>query len=322
VHKDFRGRNAPHHERIEHYNSTVKRSHVCSKIWKEDNDGELHGSGKCISCYLIDDGANHISFRRLSAFSIIHLAWYRLVQATDRDGRPQFHERDTKWANRGDPILEKVLEEELMDKFSKRQMEREGWERVFGHRLHWSLGSDHFRQLIGKVNELQGECHCGGAISTPIWECRGCGREVIDTEASDFDLSKKQLKSITSRPYHCKKCDTAAPLLPVRDCDSCKSPKPVRIWDVDLQVSRQGGQDERRTTLSFHKHRVCDLDERCEKLVPERPTLHRIFAPDPIENQAKVMKVRNPWSDDDSRRHLQDRDDTKDDPADDEDIPF
>lgn len=293
----FDGGQAKFFEYIEHFNSKVRRGHICSKIWKENADLDLEGSGKCISCYNIDDGQKHTNFRRLSAFLWLHLDWHYLVPATNEKGEELTYQRDSEYHKSGDTIYNKVwcettTEELKKMKLSPRDVRR--CKKVFGCLKHWSMGTNHMLALSAKAASLENECKCGGDISVLVYECSDCGHEVFDlTPDGHCEFTKKEIADIVVRPYTCPECGHDDYLVPVRECDSCKDPDPLSLWDVDLEVGREG--ENTSSVLVIHKHIYCDVDEEAADLIPKNDILHRVFAGDSLDYQSKALRQPNPW---------------------------
>ena len=318
----FDGNPIPYYEFIEHFNATVQRGTICSRVWKELPDGELEGAGKCIPCKEIEDGARDTSFRRLVGFLLLHLDWYYKIPATDDKGNVLTHQRDSKWHKKGDVIMDRIHEAEAYKEYGRGAVKRGGYERVFGNLMHWSMGVNHLLVLSAKIDSLESECKCGGDIETLLWECPRCGAEVFDmTEDGECEYTRQEVTQLVMKPYRCPNCEKSGMLVPVRECTHCKNPNPLQLWDVDLCVGREG--EGAQSQLIVHKHKHVDIDERCKDLIPDRDILHRVFAGDSLEYQSKALRIPNPWrTEEDTRRHVQDYDNKKDDVAEDEDIPF
>lgn len=317
-HDGMDGQPVPYFDYIEHFNATVKRGTICSRIWKEMPDGEMEGSGKCIPCHEIDDGAGNISWRRLSAFLLLHLDWYYLIPATDDNGNVLTYRQDSKYHKKGDTIFDRVHEAEAFKMYGRGAIKREGYDRVFGNLMHWSLGVNHLLVLSSKIDDLENECKCGGDIETALWECSKCGYEVFDmTPDGNCDYTRQEVNKLVTRPIECPSCGASTMLNPVRECSGCKDPKPLQLWDVDLCVGREGDGAQSQLVVRRHKH--VEMDERCKDLIPDRDILQRVFSGDSLEYQSKAMRIPNPWKSEDARRHVQDYDDQESDQADDDD---
>jgi hypothetical protein len=312
----FDGSNQPFFEYFEHFNATVYRGTICSRTWKEDENGEMEYSGKCIPCHLLDDGADNISHRRMAAFLLLHLDWYYLIPATDDKGNVMKYRRDTKFHKAGDVIYDRIHEEAAIKEHGKVKVKK--FEKVFGNLMHWSMGTNHLLVLSAKIDDLETECKCGGRLDVAIWECPECENEIFDMTDENLDYTRKEIQEITMSPYRCPHCEREVMLAPVHECDSCKDPTPLQLWDVDLLVGREG--DDTQSQLIVRRHKATEIDERCADLVPDRDILHRVFAGDTLEYQAKTMKVPNPFKSGEARDHVQDYDGDTDE-AEDDDIP-
>lgn len=315
----FDGSQQPFFEYIEHFNATVNRGTICSKVWRESADGEVSGDGKCIPCREIDDGdSKNISWRRMAAFLLLHLDWYYLIPATDENGNELKYKRDSKFHKEGDTIFNRVHESDAIKEFGRARVKR--YDKVYGNLMHWSMGTNHLLVLSAKIDDLESECKCGGSLETLLWECSHCGHEIFDlTEDGNCEYGRQELNQITARPYRCPSCDRVDMLEPIRDCDTCKNPKPLQLWDVDILVGREG--EGAQSQLIVRRHKNIDVDERCADLLPDRDILHRVFAGDSLEYQSKVMKIANPFKSAEARRHVEEYDGETGDSADDDDIP-
>lgn len=318
------GANVPYYEYIEHFNATVMRGTICSKIFKELPDGELEGSGKCIPCREIENGADNISFRRMAAFLLLHLDWYYKIPATNDKGEVLTYSRDSKFHKAGETIFNRIHESEAIKEHGRAAIKRAGYEKVFGNLMHWSLGTNHLLVLSSEIDNLESECRCGGDIETALWECPKCGHEVFDmTEDGECDYSRKEVNQLVARKMECPSCGENVYLHPVRECSECKDPVPLQLWDVNLHVGREG--EGAQSQLIIRKHKAEDIDERCVELLPDRDILQRVFAGDSLEYQSKAMRIPNPFRSDEARRNVQDykEGEGKDgaDDADDDDIP-
>lgn len=322
-HTSFSGETQNYFEYIEHYNNTTRRGTVCSKAWREDPSGELIGSGKCIPCHEIENGSKNIGFRHLGAFLLIHLDWYYEVQLVNEKGELLTYTRDSKYHKSGEPIMTRVWHEADESTLKYHQITRRqlrDCEKVFGNLMHWSMGTNHMNVLSSKVFDLESKCYCGGTLTVPAYECRKCEHILIDIEKNDRDLTRKQINDMVLSVQRCPNCGEVDIPRALRDCSNdCDKPECLQIWDVDLEVGRQG--EGTKSMIIVYNHRYEDLDERVdEKLLPESPLLHRIFAGDDLKWQAKAMNVPNPFVEVD--RHTRDYENKEKDVAAEDDDPL
>jgi hypothetical protein len=328
-HEDFAGNKSPYYDYIEHFYAGLGkrgkgRGFICSCSWREDEELELHPSGKCLLCAEKEDGNRAISARRLQAFLMLHLDWYYLIPAEDNDGNILTYENDSKYHKKGDPIMNRVHEEQAIDELSRRVIQREGYERVFGKLMHWSLGTNHLLALTARMVDIHKNCRCGGKIIEILWECRGCGSEILDLTAEgrqNLDMTKKEIAAMVAEPYKCE-CGHEDLLIAITECSDCRDPDPLQIWDVNLEVSRQG--EGTQSVVVVHDFEHADIPEDAAELIPDadRNILHRVFAADSLKYQAKAMGIKNPYGEEDTRRHVQEYDDKGEDDSVDEDLPF
>jgi len=319
IYKGFDGDDVPYFDYVEHYNATVRSGTICSRVWREGPDGSMEGSGKCIPCHAIEEeGADNISWRRLSAFLLLHLDWYYLIPATDENGNVLTYRKDSKKHKAGDVIYNRIHEAEAFKEYGRATIRREKYEKVWGNLMHWSLGTNHLLVLSSMIDSLEDECRCGGEIETLLWECPGCGNEVFDLTSDDLDYTRGEINQLVSKKYECPHCSKLVFLAPVTECSKCKNPDPLQIWDVDLCVGREGEGTSSQLIIRKHKH--VEIDKRCRDLIPDRPLLQRVFAGDSLEYQAKRMRLDNPWAEDAARRNVEDYDGDEGEVED--DIPF
>jgi hypothetical protein len=313
----FEGGRAPYYEYIEHWSERCKKTFICSRHYKVV-DEKLVGTGNCVSCFERNDGAKDISFRPLYAWTLIHLDWFYLIPAYDKDDKPLVYKEDTKYHKKGDPIMNRILCSDAEEDDPK--IRKAGYGKVFGKREHWSMGGNHMTALTAKTTDLEKECTCGGKIDIPVWSCSGCDTEVIDVDGDRELWTPKKVRERTNEPFDCKKCDTNDFLLPTYDCDNCNDPDPLRLFDVDLEVRREG--EGTKSMLIIGRHTPGKIDDRVKDLVPNRDDLHRVFAGDTSEYQSKHLRVKNPFKDEETRRHVQDYGHERDEQPKDDDIPF
>jgi len=314
----FEGGRAPYFEYVEHYSDRCKRTFICNRHYKLVDD-KLKGVGNCVSCYERDNGAKDVSFRPLYGLLLIHLDFFYLIPAADKDGKALIYQQDSKWHKTGDPIMNRVLCSDAEEDDPK--VRRAGYEKVFGKLEHWSMGSQHMVALTAKTADLEKECTCGGKIDIPLWTCAGCDHDVIDVQSDPELWTPKKVREVTGGPHECKKCDTNDFLNPNYDCSDCNDPDPLRLWDVDLEVRREG--EGTKSMLIIGRHHAQKIDERVKDLIPTRDILHRVFVGDSHQYQSKNLRVKNPFAEEETRRHVQEYDrEQREEPAVDDELPY
>jgi len=231
--------------------------------------------------------------RVMHAFTGIHLDWYHDVPAV-RDGKPVLFENGKR---KGEPITNRLpctgrKCEYCADKLPK----------SFGKKVHWSMGFGHIQNLVGAIDEIEKDCAtCGGigTIEKITCDCEECGKPIISV--NDFNLADETQSAeyyrITGSPYKCK-CGHTGWLLTQLECNNknkvCQDPKPRSIYDCDLDIKRQG--EGASSTVQIVRWTPTVLSE--DLLEMAKPwNFPEIFCPDPLDVQAEILGIRNPYRD-------------------------
>jgi len=281
---DFEGLESEYFPYVEHFVARSQKGFICSKQYKIV-DGDLTTvGGKCLGCEERDRGAEDVSWRLLHAFNGIHLAYYHLEPLVDDNGKPMLY---TKGDRKGEQMYRKVECEGRRCKHCQA-----GLEKVFGKKVHMSLGTGHLQDLGGIVTEIEKDCaNCGGrgTLEEVLYECAKCAEPLIDLTNTELDT--KAIQSLVSRPMECKCGHKAFPLRQV-ECSKCQDPTPMSIFDCDVEIKRQG--EGTNSTIQIPRWVPTELSDELKELAKPWP-FKRVFAPDPFEWQAKVLKIRNPY---------------------------
>lgn len=289
----FDGESSEWFEYIQHWVVRSNKSLLCSKQYKRV-DGKLAPSGgKCLACderdanYELNNDSGGISFSSKSVFNIIHLAYYHLVPVIGRDGKEMSYERDGKKI----PIYDKIECEGRRCKYCK-----DGYEKTFGKHVHWSLGPRHFQQLSGYVDEISRDCACGGrgTIETYAYKCPECGKLILDYDKTD--MPDEEFDEFGYAEVKCKSCKKTVLPEPVISCSECDEPEPLSIFDCTLDVKLSGSGTD--TTVQVVRWSVSDEPNEVYDLASNPFDFADVFAGDPFDIQAKVLKVRNPYGKD------------------------
>jgi DNA-directed RNA polymerase subunit RPC12/RpoP len=288
----FEGEENEYFPYVEHFVARSNRGFICSKQY-QIVDGELTTvGGKCLGCQERDNGAEDISWRMMHAFNVIHLAWYHLEPVFDDSGKPILYKKGDR---KGDQIHRKVLCEGRRCPHCK-----EGLEKVFGKKGHWSIGSGHLNDLGGFVTEIEKDCvNCGeGRLEEVSYECAKCGHPLIDI--AECDLDHDGIAKYVARKQECPECGKRDYLIRQVECDQCQDPTPLSVFDCTLEIKRQG--EGTNSTVQIPRWTVEDLPKELEEMAKPY-NFKKVFAPDPFEWQAKVLKIRNPYGKDDPQDH-------------------
>jgi hypothetical protein len=284
---------------VEHWSGRSNGGFICSKQY-EMVDGQLNAvGGKCLGCQEytkeleeMDEGDREslsVNRRVLHVFNAIHLAHYHKVPAFDRDEKPVMIDEYVNNEKTG----KKVQATDMVECDGRRcAMCRDKLPRVFGKKVHWSMGKRHLEQLSDAWNEIEKDCaSCGGSgtIEAVSLECADCGHEILDL--SNPDVTNDQIKRALERKYQ---CDCGAKDYPLEqfECADCQDPKATSIFDVDLEVKKVGERTD--TAISVVRWHHCELDEDLLKAVGKPYKFAEIFSGDPMGIQAQKLRVKNP----------------------------
>lgn len=290
----FEGEENEYFQYVEHFVARSKRSFICSKQYRIVDGSLTTTGGKCIGCQERDNGAEDVSWSLKHAFNGIHLAWYHLEPVTDDRGNPIRYKRGD---HQGEQIMRKVECEGRRCQHCK-----DGLERVFGKKVHWSVGSGHLNDLAGFVSEIEKDCaNCGeGRLEELSYECSSCGFVYIDMENTDMDDTA--IASYVSHKRECPECGKEDYPLRQLECSNCQDPESTSIFDCTLEIKRQG--EGTNSTVQIPRWHREDLPKELDPDInTDAYQFKRIFGPDPFDIQAKVLKVRNPYSDEDAEKH-------------------
>lgn len=289
----FDGYTYDYFQYVQFRSQRTKRDFVSSKEWKMIN-GELSAvGGKCLGydewMREINDNIPRekrcITMRLMHVVNIIQLDWFHLVPVfDDKTGQPVLYKG-------GDYQGQQVHRKEQCEG-RRCKMCRDGLEKVFGKKGHWSMGAGHLGDVGGFMVEIEKECnYCDdGMLETVAYECEECGHPVIDMETTD--LSDAKIRQITSQKCKCPKCGYEDYLIDQFDCDKCQDPVRKTIYDVDIEVKRNG--QGTKSTVQIPRWTTTELtDDLLSMATPYK--FNEIFNGDPLNIQAKLLKVDNTY---------------------------
>lgn len=299
----FEGEENEYFQYVEHFVARSKRSFICSKQYQIVDGNLTTVGGKCLGCQERDAGAEDISWSLKHAFNGIHLAWYHITQATDKNGNLLTYKGGPK---KGEPIMDYIECEGRRCKLCKKRVDK-----VFGKKVHWSIGSGHLNDLAGFVDEIERDCvNCGtGRLEEVSYECPNCAELFIDLETTDMD--DRAIASYVAHKRECPSCNTVDYPMRQLECSKCQDPQGTSIFDCTLEIKRQG--EGTQSAIQIPRWTKEDLPEDLDPEVDTRPSqFKRVFAPDPFEYQAQVLKIKNPYGDEDADQHSKDYGDDAD----------
>jgi ribosomal protein L37E len=297
--ENLNGMEMEYYSYVEHFAARSNRGFICSKEYRIENGRLVTIGGKCLGCEARDGGAADIGWSMKHVFNGIHLAWYHLEPVVDRAGAKVFY---TKGERKGEPVYNKVPCEGRKCKYCT-----EGLQKIFGKKVYWSMGTGHRNALVGYGRDIERRCQCGGKLVDVAHLCSECGFAVVDmstTQLTDAEIEEKKFSKVK-----CSECGTEDYLLRHTDCSGCKDPKPLSIFDCDLEIRRQG--EGTNSTIQIPDWQFKPLDKELEPLAKPWP-FKQIFAPDSFEWQAKALKIANPYADEKVDEHARDYDKPED----------
>ncbi len=328
-HTGFNGADTPYFEYMEHFSKTRNnQGSVCSREWVEDDRGVRKSFGNCVGCYELDiaegDGekgdraVSDISLRPLAAFTGVHLADYHLVEVTDREtGRVVTYKKGNKWHKQGDPIMRRVP---CIGRGCEHCQARA--EKVFGKYIHWSLGTGHFGALSNFVGDLAHTCaKCGDNLVEMIYMCPNCSHKILDlTPSAGNTMTDDAIYDMVSQPCKCRNCGKSMLPRPIYECEGCKNPQPLGLFDVSFQVRKTSDEFPK---LDFGTVRQEPIPEDLMEMFPKGNILHRVFKGDPIRKQMKVFNLgKNPFGSEEAVDYRRNDDAEEPEGADEEELLF
>lgn len=292
----FEGEENEYFQYVDHFVARSKRSFICSKQYKIVDGSLTTIGGKCLGCEERDNGAEDVSWSLKHAFNGIHLAWYHLAPVFDDRNNPVCYKHGDR---QGEQVMNRVECEGRRCKYCK-----DGLEKIFGKKVHWSIGSGHLNELAGFITEIERDCaNCGGILEEAAYECAECGTLYLDMLSTDLD--DKAITSFVSRKHECPECKHVGYPLRQFECNGCQDPESTSIFDCTLEIKRQGEGTQSRLQIPrwYEEDLPADLDPD----IDTKPSqFKRVFAPDPFEVQAKILKINNPYGAGDPDDHAKD----------------
>lgn len=271
-------RNAPYLWTKEHYFPKVRNYFGCSS--------GADGTKPCIGCQLsrqydLDDEGKKVwrvnMARDVYSFCIIHLAWFHPTEKQSKAGRPY-------------PTFEKCTAGPAGN--MRCDYCNMGIPKRWGLKRIWGLNSKQFDTLGLKNDELKQHCHCGGQTAVTGFCCPECGAELQSVR----NLTEPQVILYRKTVQKCPVCETVNSPTEVFACDSCATPRPQTIFDVDLVVysdkdSRLNfGQISDPSPIPYAPNNAEGWMERWEEM-KEQADLATILTPPTIEQQSKIYGV-------------------------------
>ena len=212
---------------------------------------------------------------------LVHAPFYHVPQE-DKDGTVRMNE------NTKTPYME-------WRKGSLREndaLAAGGYEKKFGHVMHWSLGYGHWETLLSYANGLSSNCrtcHAQNTIQEMALVCRHCGEAIVEFDSTT--LSEPELIKIREEPVHCRQCNQSSYLNNIIQCTNCNQGEEATLFDFDLEVKQVKSSEEGKgSALQVLKALgPRPLDDRFKDDLRKGLDLAKIFTPFSEDAQLKIL---------------------------------
>lgn len=167
-----------------------------------------------------------------------------------------------------------------------------GYEKKFGHVMHWSLGYGHWESLRQYANTLASNCRtCGGngTIRECALVCQSCGEAVVEMDTTT--LTTGELEKIKDDQVRCRYCKHFGYLDNIIECAQCSNGKEASMFDHDLEV-RQVKSSEKGKGTTLMVVRAIGPRPILDQFGAEQRKpldLAKIFTPFSMEAQMKIL---------------------------------
>lgn len=167
---------------------------------------------------------------------------------------------------------------------------KQGVPKVFGARRWWSVGGNHFTQLVGLNTTLGGHCVCGGRLERLGFNCPD-GHEILKVDSSD--KTDQQIETFAQTDVKCPKCEYQGLPMEVLECSKeCKAPQRLDIFAVNMKLMTKGSGTD--STVIMEDWENAELPPKFEGDV--KPfNLPKILAAPPAALMASRFEVANPF---------------------------
>jgi hypothetical protein len=283
----------PWKEFHEHYHGHYRTSGICSGGANPFKRGPHRRP-----CYGCDEywskpkKEKTISLTPKYAFAALVMEWFHKVPQIDEYGMPKTNDQGQPYTN-----WERCLGQGCPHC-------RNSLENVYGRMQPWPMGTGHFETLNKYAEEHAGCLTCGGSrtangmplVSTAAWRCGNphCQQPIFDMY--NLAVTIEEMTKVVSQPYHCPYCQQVTFPEEVPYCANCspagQMPMRATAFDIDLLVKAPETGEGKKTRLDI----VASSDPRpinpqfAELVQKHTPNLDKIFAPTPLEDQARLWR--------------------------------
>lgn len=160
----------------------------------------------------------------------------------------------------------------------------------FGHRMHWTMGSEELSMLIEADDKMKNHCgNCASKLFATHMICPGCETATaLPHPVSDIDLTQARQKLRT-----CSACGEKGPFMPKVECAECGDAVEGRLTSFDIRITRKKVAENKYVT-EIVAIRVPGVPgnkedhERAMSLIESPLNLAEIFATTPLDRQKYI----------------------------------
>jgi hypothetical protein len=171
--------------------------------------------------------------------------------------------------------------------------ELEGFDRTFGHRMHWSMGSQHLGQLLAVDERLRSHCgNCAGEMVADTMVCPSCETShKLPGAVKGIDLDKARQKK-----RKCSACGETNTFVPLYQCPDCGDPKEGSLLSFDLRVMKENIGDNKSiihvVDIRMPGSPDPNIQTRLDEMNNNPLKLDAIFAPTDLKYQKSALGDR------------------------------
>lgn len=195
-----------------------------------------------------------------------------------------------------------------VDRFNKSQCTHcdSEAEKVFGNQFYWSLGGGHKKQLLSHMDQIAEKCgNCkDGDISVWGYGCPEC--DAVIASHKERELDEEEVTVLRTEEIACPHCEAEVRASLLIDCTrksgagraakivkGCDNPIQVDPWSLDYVLSITG--EGTSSAINVEDWSLPSPDEDIKSYHLQPMNFPFFLSHMPLEEQAKVMDVANPF---------------------------
>jgi hypothetical protein len=227
---------------------------------------------ECVACYRMQKGDNTIKRSERMDFTILWLVDFHEVEAQSKNNP----EKTVKYKEPCEGRACKLCEQ--------------GKEKVFGDKKWYSLGPNHFKNIINQARLIGSKCACGGKVERVAFECASCSELLFKIASSK--MKDEEIEEFSRSEARCTKCKVEEVPAEVIECSKCQDPKRLGLFDVEVGIMKEG--DKQDTVVRITEWDAKPVDEKLAELA--KPwDFENVFKQEPHDVIAKKLGVPNPY---------------------------